>query len=353
MRFEQKHPEANPAQRFPSEYSFVVRNPRLGACRRCARMTRWVDVLFQVNVCSDECNHDLWEAYREEQERRGTFPDFKAHFECARQEMAAAEQAPRATKDILIVVYNQLPYVKECLESVVENTTDYMIHLWDNGCNKETRAYLREQSFKWLDAKIPFKLYGSPVNQGFVTPNNWMAEQCESDYIVLLNSDCKVFPLWDQALTAQMNSFREVGAVGYWGGHLGPDGRGFGGSSGWEIDYIPGWCLCLRRTDYEKFGLFDPKYEFAYCEDADFSMRLKAAGKKIYALHAPLVFHHQNKTICEVEREGEIDVRASFEANHERFRTKWSDYLAHGRVLARGKESHELVPSALVPPAAG
>jgi GT2 family glycosyltransferase len=79
--------------------------------------------------------------------------------------------------------------------------------------------------------------------------------------------------------------------------------------------------------------LFSKQLKFAYCEDADLCLRLKEAGHKIYALHAPLVHHHGNKTIKSVYDKGEVDVEASFEANHEYMKLRWKDYLKNDRVM--------------------
>jgi GT2 family glycosyltransferase len=176
----------------------------------------------------------------------------------------------------------------------------------------------------------------SEKNTGFIEPNNELAAWGDSEYIVLLNSDTKVFPNWDRLMTGFMEA-NDVAEVGYWGGHMGPDGRGFGGANGHDVDYIPGWCLCIARQTYDQFGLFNKQLKFAYCEDADLSLRLKEAGKKIYSLHAPLVHHYQNKTIVDVEKEGEVDVRASFEHNHQYIKERWHDYIANERVLLKRK----------------
>jgi GT2 family glycosyltransferase len=113
------------------------------------------------------------------------------------------------------------------------------------------------------------------------------------------------------------------------------EGRGFGGANGYDIDYVPGWCFCISRETYEQFGLFSNKLQFAYCEDSDYSLRLKEAGKKIYALYAPLVHHYQNKTVKDVEGEGQLDLRSSFDHNHAYVKERWKNYLENERVVLK------------------
>jgi GT2 family glycosyltransferase len=128
---------------------------------------------------------------------------------------------------------------------------------------------------------------------------------------------------------------KDFAQVGYWGGHLDNTGRGFGGSNGHDIDYVPGWCFCISRDTYKEFGLFSDELKFAYFEDSDYSLRLKEAGKKIYALYAPLVHHYQNKTVKTVEKEGTVNLRESFEHNHNYVQIRWKDYLENNRVMAK------------------
>ena len=105
-------------------------------------------------------------------------------------------------------------------------------------------------------------------------------------------------------------------------GHI--EGAGFGFGS--EYDYICGWCMCFERSIYNEFGLFDDEnLSFAYGEDADFSLRLKEAGKEIYALHLDLVKHFGNKTINAVSKE--LDVKTSFDANHKYLKSRWAEFL--------------------------
>lgn len=337
MKFNMKYPDADISQRFEFEYSYVTRTPHLGQCQNCRSMTKWIDVLFQVPVCSEECGGKMWADYRANEEKQ--FYDFDEHFECVKQELKWADHnaAKDASKDILIIVRDQLRYVQECLETVATNTSNYHIYVWDNGSDTVTAAYL-QSAFEWYkeldDPQRQMTLVRVSDNQGFLEPNNRLAERCQGDYIILLNSDCKVFEKWADAMVGFLQQNSEVAQVGFWGGHMDQEGRGFGGSTGYGIDYVPGWCFCISRETYQEHGLFDEEHlQFAYCEDADLSLRIKEAGKKIYALHAPLCHHYQNKTITTVAKEGEVDCVATFEHNHQYMSRRWAEYIKSGRVL--------------------
>jgi len=359
MKFEQKYPDASPSDRFEFEYSFVTKTPTLGNCTLCDAFTKWIDVVFQVPVCSEECGGAMWAKYREDKEAPYNFDE---HFDAVKEELKIAEECPaELSKDIIIVVRDQLPYLKECIESIRQHTKNFHLYIWDNASGPETVAYIEglmreRRDNPDLDWDVSTMRYNQ--NVGFIRPNNELVGWGESEYIILLNSDCKVFEYWDRALIGFLRKNRDVWQTGCWGGHMGSDGRGFGGDYGYEIDYIPGWCFCISRDLFrrkilprercvvdgieqggvsflslQQEGLFDPRLKFAYCEDADLSLRLKEAGGKIYALHAPIVHHYQNKTIKVVKEEGEVDVKSSFADNHEYMRVRWKDYLETGRVL--------------------
>lgn len=327
MKFEAKYPDATTQSRHEFEYSYVTKTAKLGQCRFCGSFTKWMDVMFQHHACGEECLASMWASFRADD--KGAW--LEGHLSAVRAELQAAEEADDPTKDIIVVVRDQPEYLRECVETVRANTKNYNLFVWDNASGEETRRLVER-----LAEEPNVTTVRSGTNRGFIEPNNELAGWGDGEYIVLLNSDTKVFDMWDRAMTAFLKANPDVAQVGYWGGHMGPDGRGFGGANGYDIDYIPGWCFCLSRKTYEEFGLFDAEnLRFAYCEDADLSLRLKEAGKKVYALHAPLVHHYQNKTVVQVEREGEIDLAATFATNHEYLRRRWADYLANGRVVAK------------------
>lgn len=337
MKFEQKHPDASSIDKFDFDTSYVIKDSRLAQCFVCGSFTRWIDGRLQKPVCSEECCREFWKDNKDLKNFRHQQDDVIR--KSSETELALATIAEPVWKDIIIIVHDQLLYLKMCIESVREHTRDYTLYIYDNGSGPETVAYLEElqkERFNSGSKEWDIEVLRSETNDGFIKPNNKMASIGDGDYIILLNSDTKVFKHWDTAMVGWLQQNSEVAQVGYWGGHLGPDGLGFGGDNGYDIDYVPGWCFCISRDTYEQFGLFDEaNLNFAYCEDSDLSMRLIEAGRKLYALHVPLVYHYQNKTIQEVKKEGKVDVRATFKHNHEYIRTRWKDYLETGRVFAR------------------
>ncbi len=236
------------------------------------------------------------------------------------------------TKDILVIVHDQLDYIKQCVESLFQNTDNFTLYLWDNNSMAPTREYLEEVARTHNNVV----LVRHSENIGFIKPNNELASLGKSTYIILLNSDTKVEKGWDSALIGWLKENPSCAIVGYQGGTLEEDGRGANRErSGPFIDYVCGWCFCIPRKDiYERFGLFDEmNLSFAYGEDSDFALRMKEAGYEIYALSIKLVTHYGNKTSLEVQKE--MDTSVSFDRNHQYIRMRWKDYLENQRITRK------------------
>lgn len=330
MKFEEKFGQALVGDRISYETTEIAKLA-LGECDLCHSFTRWTDTKLNKTACSEECCMALW------QQALADNPDFaREHNESSYDaqikhelEVVSRHTDEIPSKDILIVIRDQLDYVKECIASVREHTQNYRLYLWDNASKDDTKFYLERLLLEMGD---DVELIRSEKNMGFIQPNNDLAAWGNGEYIILLNSDTKVFEGWDIAITAHLIENPDIGVVGYLGGLLNEDGMGDGSGYGFQIDYVMGWCLGIRRSTYNQYGLFNKQLTFAYCEDADLSLRLREVGLKSYALHAPLVHHYGNKTIKQVAAEKEVDVQKSFDLNHTYMRLRWGDYLKHSRV---------------------
>lgn len=233
-----------------------------------------------------------------------------------KEELITARQYQPVDKDIIILVHDQLDCTRDCINSIVRNTQNYHIYIWDNGSKEETANYL--QSVKNTNISVE----RCEENLGFIIPNNRLAARGKSPYIILLNSDTIVRKGWDETMIAWLQTHPDIASVGCQGGLL--DERMIGKTimPGYDIDYLCGWCLCFPRSIYERVGLFDENHlDFAYGEDSDFSFRLKDAGYKIYGMHSDLVLHLQARTSMTVQYER--DMSATFIRNHAYLVERW------------------------------
>lgn len=245
------------------------------------------------------------------------------NIEKIRQEMRWSTDAEHCEKDILIVVHNQKEYVEKCIESIFLNTKNFNLFLWNNGSDIDTTNYLNSFS-----EKDNVKIYNCKENIGFILPNNLMIKDCSSDWIILLNSDTEVYPNWDSVMIGTLINNPSVSQVGFSGGKLNKHGVGVSFNSGFNIDYVCGYCFCINKKTYNEFGLFDDYHiKFAYCEDSDYSLRIREAGKKIYACYSKeLVKHYENKTTFEVLKKSN-ELLEQAKKNLKYIISRWSNWL--------------------------
>lgn len=236
-------------------------------------------------------------------------------------ELALQNAATPAQKDILLVVHNQHDYVKQCLESLRLYTKNYRLFVWDNASDQRTKNLLREHK--------PCLLVENTTNLGFIRPNNYLASLTSSDYIILLNSDTVVREGWDMALLGVLQSDPTLGCCGYQGKIFNAQGMSVRPGWGNNVDYLEGWCLCLRQSIYQQIGLFSPEFEFAYCEDSDFCLRVKEAGYKIYAMRLGYVSHRGGATSEQVWQQTNLE--KTFARNQAKLVVKWQGYLQANR----------------------
>lgn len=150
------------------------------------------------------------------------------------------------------------------------------------------------------------RLIRNASNTGFASAANRGAEQATGDVVLLLNPDAIVQAGFRKAilqpLTAEpdwaawmglvtMEAAMEAGTlVNTSGGVVHFTGVSWAGEAGLPVPAVPdgrrevafasGACLAVRREDWREQGGFSPDF-FMYCEDADLSLRLRLAGRRI------------------------------------------------------------------------
>ncbi|MCB2189969.1 MAG: glycosyltransferase family 2 protein [Deltaproteobacteria bacterium] len=208
----------------------------------------------------------------------------------------------------VLVNYNGLPHILDCLTSLISQTyTQNAIVVVDNAS--------QDDSPQMIQRRFPgVKFLPSPVNGGFAQGANLginLALDQGAKAVWLINPDAKAHPEALEALVRVMADDPKVGAVGSvlrwegqdrvqaWGGgkvslitgrsrHLTqPPSQG-------APDYLCGASLLLRAQALKQVGLLDPGFPL-YWEDADLSLRLRGAGWRL-AVAPESVVEHQPST---------------------------------------------------------
>ncbi|MFH0874115.1 MAG: glycosyltransferase family 2 protein [Candidatus Komeilibacteria bacterium] len=219
------------------------------------------------------------------------------------------------TVALLIVNYNGLAYLPQCLSAVfttLQPDIERLVYVVDNNSTDTSVDYIRQHYPQ-------VRLIQAKTNLGFAGGNQlgWEAiiKQGQADYIFLLNQDAY---LTDRVLT-QLVDFLEQHSdaaavqpklllwpdqslINSLGNRIHYLGFGYTEGNGWpdqqiavaprSINYCTGAAVLLRPEVIEQLGsgLFDPEM-FMYHEDLDLGWRLRLAGYRNYLVPSAVVYH--------------------------------------------------------------
>ena len=102
---------------------------------------------------------------------------------------------------IIIPTWNNLPYLKICVESIRKNSVyDHQIIIHVNEGSDGTLSWLKEQGLDYTYTE---------ENVGVCLAVNMMRTKVKTDYIFYLNDDMYVLPGWDEALEKEILSLKD------------------------------------------------------------------------------------------------------------------------------------------------
>jgi GT2 family glycosyltransferase len=205
--------------------------------------------------------------------------------------------------------------LEQFLPSVVRNTSQRWadVVVADNGSDDDSIDFLRRE---FPDVKI----ISMERNFGFAEGYNRAIASCDSEYVVLLNSDVETPEGWIEPLVEYMEEHPEVVAcqpkilsytekekfehAGAAGGFV--DNYGFPYCRGrifseveedrgqydevTQVFWATGAALFIRRKEYLSVGGLDATF-FAHMEEIDLCWRLNSRGKKLVCVPQSHVFH--------------------------------------------------------------
>jgi GT2 family glycosyltransferase len=225
---------------------------------------------------------------------------------------------------IITVNYNSGAFLLGCLRAVFENTRDVELEylIVDNASRKDG-------TLDAIRAEFPqVRLFENATNVGFAAGCNVALAHARGRYVLLLNPDTAVRPHALDQMMQFMDSRPDVAVLGsplvYADGRdQGVAGRGFptplaflfgrttlltklfpgnrfsarfsskrdpNRCEPYEVDWVSGACMMVRRDAIEQVGHLDPGYFFMW-EDADWCFQIKRAGWKVYCFHEANVVH--------------------------------------------------------------
>jgi N-acetylglucosaminyl-diphospho-decaprenol L-rhamnosyltransferase len=234
-------------------------------------------------------------------------------------------QHPACDVTISIVSLNTRDLLAACLRSVhASSGVTYEVFVVDNG-STDGSADMVERDFPSV------RLIRNDSNRGFAAANNVAIKIASGRCVLLLNPDTVVEPGTLRNMVAFMDAGKNVGICGP--RILFPDGRfqscGYRfptllseirqskqiggalrrivgqepplevGQSPFEVDWVDGACLMIRRDVVAEIGPLDEQY-FLYAEELDWCVSARKAGWAIYALPEVRLVHHQGQSSAQM-----------------------------------------------------
>ncbi len=206
--------------------------------------------------------------------------------------------------DIIIPIWNQLEFTRECVENLIKNTgCPYRLILIDNASDSATRVYLEGiAGDKTLDAK----LIRNETNLGFVKAVNQGLRITEGPYVCVLNNDTVPAPRWLERMIEFAETHPDVGLINpQCDGHLDTPidayAKALAGYKGeyMEMNQCQGFCMLIKRALIDKIGILDEAFGIGGFDDTDYSMRAHLAGFRCAAIKDAYVYHRLHASFNE------------------------------------------------------
>lgn len=184
----------------------------------------------------------------------------------------------------------------------------------------------------YLVPHIPTKIVNNEVNVGFAKGCNQGVELSDSELVCVMNNDLTVSnPEWLNELVGTIDGMDNVGMVGCKLIYPPTQKRVFEGkpaantiqhagvyfdlsrsevhsihrhryadvnspkvNSQEELPSLTGACNLFKKSIYTTMGGYDEAFQFGYCEDTDFALRLRTEGFKLMYCPGAELFHYES-----------------------------------------------------------
>ena len=239
--------------------------------------------------------------------------------------------------NIVMAAFNQFKMTDRSICSILKNTNlDFKLIVVNNGSTDETSDMIQ----KYINDIVYVE---AEKNEGCGIGRNiglrLLDDNCE--YVILVDNDIYTPVGWAEKLIYFMEKHPEIG--------LGGPATNFAGSpqlidnvpnletdeeieefsknykSDKEYSTVPyrwpviGFCQIVRKSIYDKIGLFDENFKLYGCEDNDFCYRTEREGWQLAYIDSIFVYHHGHGGLGLLGDEGSLQWsknRDYFEEKH-------------------------------------
>lgn len=253
---------------------------------------------------------------------------------------------------IIVPVYGDWPSLKECIESLIQNTNS-AIHkvMLVNDCGPEADT-IEKNIKRAIKGHDNFEYHRNKKNLGFVgNCNNAVMKLDTTDNdIVLLNSDTKTTKGFLDEMTAVLCSDDRIATVSprsnnatictfplraiKEGGIEADQSRALFNKYSAKLPRLNemptghGFCILIRRSVIKKYGLFDTTFGKGYGEEVDFCRRVKKQDWKCVLANRAYVFHLEARSFSmETKKKLIENSRKIIEQRYPEYKAEVTQYI--------------------------
>lgn len=240
---------------------------------------------------------------------------------------------------IIIPTFNQLEFLKECIESIFQYTHEpFELIIIDNASEDGTAEFLKSAH------RLRFRI--NQHNLGFAGAVNQGLMMAKGTTLLILNNDAVVTSNWLSNLHTCLRSNPQFGIVGPVTNYISGDQLidvsytnitemqqfsqlyNQSDTRRWSVtNRLTGFCMLLRRKDFIRLGYFDEGFEIGNCEDDDYGLRARLLGMQLVIAKDTFIHHYGSVSMKSLHSRFD-----QVYANNLRFYSnKWSD--PHGMLL--------------------
>lgn len=224
---------------------------------------------------------------------------------------------------IIIPHYKKNYLLNQCLNSIkesliaTEQQTSIEIIIVDNQATEISKRFINEYQTK--NSNLAIKPIYNKKNLGFAKAVNQGIKKAYGKYIVVINNDIKLDENWFNAINQAISKYNrqeistffgkvlneygtKIESVGLkfkpWGKAINIGNKEAKITKYSQVKKIwgaPASAVVYKKTALEEVGLFNP-YFFAYLEDVEINLRLKAEGFKTLYIPEAISYHQGGQT---------------------------------------------------------
>lgn len=195
------------------------------------------------------------------------------------------------------ILYNtNIDDIFTCIESLCNSATKsgitIKILIGDSSPKIMSEADIAKLNRICQKSSFEMNYYFYNENVGFSKGHNALALHSEGDFILICNPDIIVFGDFFQEMLSPFYKDSNTGIVEARQTPL-EHPKHFSLETG-ETNWASGACMLVRKRDFLDIEGFDDKTFWMYCEDVDFSWRIKELGKRIIYQPSAPIYHSKS-----------------------------------------------------------